>query len=176
MSVEILKPEMDAARLLRRRAELLARVPAGTGDAGVSITALAFALGTERYALETCYVKEVQLLKELVWLPSLPAFVLGVINLRGRIYSVLDLKKFFGLPAGGLGEMNKVIIAGDGKMELAIAVDGIEGLTDIPAAGLQPPLATLKGVQRDYVRGLTSGNLILLDAAKMLSDGKIVVE
>src|SRR6202048_228190 len=74
-------------------------------------------LADEKDAVESFYVREVCPFKEYTPIPGTPAFVLGIINVRGEIISVVDLKKFFGLPEKGLPDLRKVILISDGEME-----------------------------------------------------------
>ena len=84
------------------------------------IEIITFTLATETYGVESAFVREVYPLKEFTPLPGLPPFIFGIICVRGQILPVVDLKKFFNLPEKGLGEMNKVIILGNGQMEFGI--------------------------------------------------------
>src|SRR5205823_3539980 len=119
---------------------------------------------------------EVCVLKDLTPVPCTPAFVLGVINLRGEIHTVIDLKKFFDLPDAGITELNKVLlIEGDG-MWLGILADAICGVRTLALEALQPALPTLTDVRADYLRGVTSEQLVVLDAKKIVSDPRILVD
>src|SRR5687768_2140813 len=88
----------DAKQILRARAQALARPARHVPLAEASLEVLEFRLAQERYALETRYVREVYPLKDLTRLPCTPPFVLGIVNVRGRITPVIDIKKFFDLP------------------------------------------------------------------------------
>src|SRR6185312_5009031 len=92
-----LSPERARA-ILEERARLLARIPPAPPAVGESLQVVVFRLGDERYALETQYVREVVRLSDYAPLPGAPAFVLGILNLRGEILSVLDLRPFCGVP------------------------------------------------------------------------------
>ena len=129
----------------------------------------------ERYGIESTYVSEVYPLKDLTPLPCTPAFVLGIINVRGQIISVLDLKKFFDLPEKGLTDLNKVIILRNEEMEFGILADVILGVVNVPLSYLQPTLPTLTGIREEYLKGITGERLVILDAGKLLSSRKIVV-
>src|SRR6266851_5213843 len=101
------KPTSDEKRMtLKSRAKALARElkPDGTGHARIEV--VEFVVAYEKYAIESSYVREVYPLKELTRLPGTPAFILGVFNVRGQIVSVVDPKKFFGLPEKGLTDLN----------------------------------------------------------------------
>lgn len=159
--------------ILRTRARALAQeAPAAPG---ASIEVLEFVLAQEHYAIESAWVREVVPLRELTPLPGLPAFVLGIIHLRGQIVSVLDLKKFFDLPGRGLTDLDKAIVLSDGLMHFAILADVVIGVRRLLLADLQPPLATLTEVRADYLLGITRQREVVLDGRKLLADPAIVV-
>lgn len=162
--------------ILRARARALAQEPAPTVDVGAVIEVLEFMLAQEAYALETCWIREVYPLKELTPLPCTPGFVMGIANVRGRILSVIDIKKFFDLPEKGLTDLNKAIILQDGPMEFGVLADQIIGARWLPLADIQAAPPTFTGVRSDYLRGVTGDRLIVLDAKKMLRDPSIVVD
>ena len=134
-----------------------------------------FLLAYEKYGIESSYVREVYPMKELTPLPCTPPFILGIINVRGQIISVIDIKKFFDLPDKGLTDLNKVIIVTDGKMEFGILADVIPGVRSVALSELQPSLPTLTGVRAEYLKGVTEERFIILDVEKILSDEKIIV-
>jgi len=136
---------------------------------------LEFRLAQERYALESRWVREVCPLKELTPLPCTPPFVLGIVNVRGRILPVLDLKKFFDLPEQGLPDLHRLILIRGNDLELGLLADVIVGLRSIPADSLQPSLPTLTGIRGDYLKGVTAERLVILDLARILADPKILV-
>jgi len=104
----------ERRKILRARAKVLARELKTDGSEQARLEALEFVVAYEKYAIESSYVREVYPLKELTPLPGTPAFVLGVINVRGQIVSVIDPKRFFDLPEKGLTDLNKVILISDG--------------------------------------------------------------
>ena len=112
---------------------------------------------------------------ELTPLPGTPLFVAGIINVRGQIVSVVDLKKFFDLPAKGLTDLNTVIILSDGHMQFGLLADAVAGVRRIPLLEMQPPLPTLTGIRQEYLQGVTGQRLVILDAAKILADPRVIV-
>ena len=166
----------EAKRILRERALALAAEPAGMQDLDQSIEVVEFLLEHERYAVETCHVREVYPLENLTPLPCTPAFVLGIVNLRGEIVSVIDVRKFFDLPQTGLPDLNKVIVLESGNMVFGILADAILGVRRIALAEIQPSLPTLTGIREKYLRGITPERTVVLDAAKLLADEDIVVQ
>ncbi len=95
--------------------------------------------------------------------------------MRGQIVSIVDLKRFFDLPARGLTDLNKVIIISDGRMEFGLLADAVSGVRQIPVQEIQPPLPTLTGGRADYLKGVTSDRLVVLDLAKLLADPKVKI-
>ena len=170
----------DTQRILQERAQTLAREAAPAEAADASIEVIEFLLAHERYAIASGYVREVYPLEELTPLPCTPAFVLGIVNLRGEILPVIDIRKFFDLPEKGLTNLNKVIVlesAGSksGDMVFGILADAISGVCRIPRAGIQPSLPTLTGIRDDYLVGVTAERVVVLDAEKLLHDEKLIV-
>lgn len=139
------------------------------------IEVVVFLLAYETYCVETAYVREVYPLKDLTPLPGTPSFVAGIINVRGQVLSVIDIRDFFGLPKHGLSDLNKVIIlTGDG-MEFGILADAIVDVRNIPVDEIQPGLPTLSGIREDYLKGISAEQQVILDAKKLLTDNNIVV-
>lgn len=139
------------------------------------IEVVTFLLAYETYGIETSYVREVYPLKNLTPLPGTPAFVAGIVNVRGQVLSVVDIKKFFELPERGLTDLNKVIILSDGLMEFGILADSIVDVRRLPLAGMQATLPTLTGIRENYLKGIAADRMVILDAAKLLADSAIVV-
>lgn len=165
----------DARRTLKARAQALARPPEQVLAAD-ALECVEFSLAQERYAIESRHVREVCPLEELTPLPCTPAFVLGIVNLRGEILSVIDLKKFFDLPDNGLTDLNKVVVLESGNMLFGILADAILGVRRIPIAEIQPTLPTLTGIREKYLKGVTAERSVVLDAEKLLADETILVE
>ena len=165
----------ERRRILRERSRELAREDSAATTAADWLQVVEFDLAGERYGVELKSVREVCMLKELTPVPGTPGFVLGIINLRGEIRTVIDLKKFFELPCKGITELNKIIMLHVDGMELGILADFILGVRAVPVASLQPTLPTLTGVRGDYLRGLTHDRLVVLDAAKLLASDRIIV-
>lgn len=165
----------ETQRILKERARALAREAEAEEPADERIEGLEFLLAHEIYAVESRFVREVFPLENLTPLPCTPAFVLGIVNLRGEILSVVDIKQLFDLPQQGLTDLNKVIVLQAGSMHFGILADAIGSVHGIPRADLQPSLPTLTGIRQDYLLGVTADRLILLDAEKLLSDERLIV-
>jgi purine-binding chemotaxis protein CheW len=166
-------PERERAVLKARAAELATTPPAA--GAGERLDCLEFRLSGESYAVEMSFISETVPLADFTPLFCTPPFVVGITNLRGRMVSIIDLRRFFSLPVIGLSNLNRVIVVGDGTMEFGILADAVVGMTSIARSELQPPPATCTGIRDGFLAGVTAGRLALLDLAKLMSDRSIVV-
>ena len=171
------QPTAEEGRLLlRARARTLARPSASEGSAGPTLEVIEFRVAQEAYAIESAHVAEVFPLTEMTRLPCTPAFVRGIVNVRGEIVSVVDLKQFFGLPEQGITDLNRVILLQGDPMSFGILADRVEGVRTLAAERLQPGLPTLTDRRRDYLKGIAEGRMVVLDVAKLLADPRMVVE
>lgn len=169
------QPERErSARILKQRAQALAKEPQAE-EAGERIELVEFLLSYETYAIESRFVREVYPLSNLTRLPCTPAFVLGIVNVRGEMLSVIDIKKFFDLPEKGLTDLNKLIVLDAGDMRFGILADEIAGVRQLALAELQPSLPTLGGIREEYLKGVTAARTVVLDAQKLIADEKLVV-
>jgi purine-binding chemotaxis protein CheW len=161
--------------ILRTRAQELAVEHKEEFVAEDSIEVLEFVLANEHYGIESCFIREVFPMKEYTPIPSTPAFVLGLINIRGQIVSVIDIRRFFDLPVKGLSDLNRVLVIQTPDMEMGILADRIVGVHHISRVTLQTSLPTLTGVRAEYLRGVAPDGLIVLDVQKMIMDDRIIV-
>jgi purine-binding chemotaxis protein CheW len=175
MSEPRVSASWQARQTLRSRARALARPAEAAEVAEGSLELLEFRLAHERYALETRYVHEVHPLKDLTPLPCTPPFILGIVNVRGRIVAVLDIRKFFDLPQEGLTDLHRIILVRDNDLEFGLLADAIVGVLKIDAQDLQPALPTLTGIRADYLKGVARERLVVLELAHILADPKILV-
>ena len=166
----------EAKRILKARARALAREPAKDEADDDYIEVVEFVLAYEKYAVETRHVREVYPLEHLTPLPCTPTFVLGIVNVRGEILSVIDLRKFFDLPEKGLTDLNKVIVLESENMLFGVLADAVIGARRVRVADIQPSLPTLTGVREAYLMGVTAERTVILDAEKLLADETIVVQ
>lgn len=164
----------EKSRILKARARALALEPQAERSGELFIQALEFVLAYERYALDASFVREVHSLKDITMLPGTPPFIAGIVNVRGRIVSVIDLKRFFDLPAKGLTDLNKVVILDDGQMEFGLLVDAVIAVHRLAVSEILPGPPTLTGVRADYLRGVTAQRMVVLDASRILADPTIL--
>lgn len=170
-----LEDKSETTRILRERARALAHEPGNEQATVAVLQVIEFVLAHERYALETAFVREVHPLENLTPLPGTPSFLAGVVNVRGRILAVIDVKRFFDMPESGIFDTHQVIQLQADDIELGILADTVVGVRSIPLDTIQPPLVTLTGLREAYLKGVTAERLVILDAARILMDPRIIV-
>lgn len=163
----------SSKEILRKRAQALA-APVRTEEEREGIQAAVFTLGNERFAFESACLQEVSPVTEIVPVPCTPPFVLGIVNLRGEVLSVIDLRKFFDLPDRGISDMNRLLVLASGEMRFGVLADAVEGVWTIETGGLKK-LPTLSGLREEYLLGVSPQGITVLDAGRLLADRSIIV-
>lgn len=154
--------------VLKTRAQGLARPLEEAAAAALQLEVIEFRLGQEPYALPSTSVREVYPLKGLTPLPGTPPFVLGIMNVRGRILPVVDLSSLLGLTQPRPSEQSTVILMRAGDLEVGVVTDLVIGVRSLSLATIHPPLSTLAKSRARYLRGITSEGLVVIDATKLL--------
>jgi purine-binding chemotaxis protein CheW len=167
--------EEEKKSILKERARQLAKEPEESAPPHFFMEVLSFLLAGERYAIEARFVVETMPLRELTPLPGLPSFILGIVNIRGRILSVMDIKKFFDLPENGLTDLHKLIIVSYRDLEVGIVADSLVGMQTFQQDIMQSSLPTLTGIREKYLAGVTADGTIVLRVERILSDERILV-
>ncbi len=164
-------PEKD---ILKARADMLAK-PNQAAFEKHAIKTVGFLLADEIYAIELRFVREVLPLGPLTFIPGIPEYIPGVINVRGEIISVIDLKRLFELSADEQPDNPYVLILSDPKMAFGILADQILGVREISTDDLHPSLPTFTGSRADYLKGIDEAGNIVLDGNRLLKDENLVI-
>lgn len=167
---------MTTAEILKSRARDLARRSESRQAEGDAIAVIEFRLAGEKYAIERADIREVVPLKDLIPVPCTPPFIRGIVNIRGQVVTLIDIKKFFDLPQGGIADVHMVILVQAQGMEIGIEADAVTGVREIARVGIQASLPTLNGIRAQYLKGVTDGGIAILDVAKITGDPRIVVD
>jgi purine-binding chemotaxis protein CheW len=165
----------ECTRILRTRATSLARPLPQPRAAAETLELLVFALAEGRYGVEARYVSAVTSLPELTPVPCAPAFVRGVVNHRGRILAVLDLRKLFELPKQEIREDSSIVAVEAWGMSFGILADKVVGTVQCAASDLVPPPAALPAARRLFLKGVTAEMVSVLDLEAMARDPRLVV-
>ena len=131
-----------------------------------------FDVASESYAVNIARVHEIIRLQQITVIPGAPACVEGVINLRGKVIPVLDLRKRFHLHADEHTRSSRIVVVEIGGQTLGLIVDGVSEVLRIPTDRIEPPSPLVTGLDSRYLRGIAKldGRLIvLLDLDQVLS-------
>jgi purine-binding chemotaxis protein CheW len=143
---------------------------------------LTFALHGEMFAVGILNVKEIIEYGNLTEIPMMPAFIRGVINLRGAVVPVIDLSCRFGNAATEIGKRTCIVIVeieeGEFRHDLGIMVDAVSEVIEIPAAEIEPPPSFGAKIRADFIHGMgkVAGKfVIILNLVKVLSVDEIAL-
>jgi purine-binding chemotaxis protein CheW len=166
---------IDGQAILDERARRLA---APIGDAANATQAellevATFTLSGEQYAIETRYVREIVPLADFTPVPRSPNSLFGVVNLRGEVLAVFDLRPLLGLGQGSISDLFRVIVLGRERAEFGVLADAVDDVRMLPA-----DLFDLPGSddQHRYVRGVTTEALAVLDGELVLNDTRFYID
>lgn len=165
----------DLERLEKRTRLLAARVePAVERDDDLEL--VVFRLGNERYAIESSYVLEIVRLPDLTVIPGAPEWVRGVMNRRGEVLLIVDLR---GLLGGSTAEREpdeggNVIVCG-GDVELGIVADEADELRRLPVDAVLDGSSVRGPTSSELIRGVTADATLILDAASLLRDPRLFI-
>jgi purine-binding chemotaxis protein CheW len=184
--------------VLARRAARLAEAPA-EAETGEQVSLLLIRLGREVYGLDAQYVDRVEPVDEnrITHVPRVPDWVAGMVNLRGRVLSVVDLARFFGLPAKApelqSGDVNQqagahLVVVETPHMQVALLADGVLAVEAIPTLKIQETMGTVRGLRPEHVRGVSERKtslvtpdnasdsiIVVLDMPALLADERLVI-
>jgi len=132
-----------------------------------------FSIGDEEFGVEILKVQEIIRMLEITKVPKAPPFVEGVINLRGKVIPILDLRKRFGLQSRSHDKNTRIIVIEINSMIVGFIVDSISEVLRLPANTVEPPPPVVAGLDSDYISGvgkLEDRLLIMLDLNRLLSN------
>lgn len=139
-----------------------------------------FSLGQEEYGVPILQVQEIIKFTEITKVPRSPDFVKGVINLRGRVIAVIDLREKFGLLEKSVDKNTRIIIVESQGATLGLIVDNVNEVKKVKSAMIDPPPPIVSGISSEFIQGVarmdTTGMrlLIIIDLDKVLSTSEVV--
>jgi purine-binding chemotaxis protein CheW len=134
-----------------------------------------FKLGEQNYCADIMNVGGITEYKGATKVPEAPYFVEGVINLRGSIIPIINLKKRFNIPETRRAEDCRVVLFNLAGMDIGFLVDEANQVIKIESENIDPTPEILKGEDKDYIDGVGKVGdaiVIVLDLAKVLTDGE----
>lgn len=144
---------------------------AGEGDQHIT-----FLLGEEEYALDILAVQEIVRLPRITHVPNLPAFMRGVINLRGVVVPVIDVRVKFGIGQADYDKRTCIIIVKMAGRTMGMIVDRVSEVLRLPEGSIEPPPPFGTNIKADFIKGMGKVDerlLIILDLDKVLSNEEV---
>lgn len=137
---------------------------------------VSFRLGEEEFGVDIMTVQEIILLGCITQVPEVPEHVLGVINLRGNVIPILNLRRRFGMADRAPDDSTRIVVMNLGGRTVGVVVDGVSEVLRLSEDDLSPAPASLSGAGKEYINGLAKRGerlLILLDMARLLGGGEL---
>lgn len=139
---------------------------------------IVFALAHEEYGVEVDKVRTIERLVPLTRVPKTPAFVKGVMNLRGVVIPVIDLRTRFGLLASEETDSSRIIIVAVNEMEVGLIVDSANDVLDINTDEVETPPEVVGGIKAKYLDGIAKIGedrlLVLMNLEQVLNKEEII--
>lgn len=172
-SEELSKEQRKA--ILDERAAFLAQAPLTTSQKENQIDVLELIISNEKFAIEAKHVREASKLNTWTPLPCTPDFVLGLMNFRGQILPLVDLRKILELKPRATGSELQVVVVQTSLGQSGIAVDEIAGIASIAEDELQSAKQLVSPQLAPLLRGMRGDRLALLDIEKIFLDPRLIV-
>ncbi len=135
-----------------------------------------FSLGDEKYGINVMQVQEVLRITEIAPVPGAPPYVLGIINLRGNVVTVIDTRNRFGLMSKDTDDSSRIVIIETENHIIGILVDSVAEVVELSVSEIETAPNVGNEESSKYIQGVTSRNnelLILVDLNKFLSDDEM---
>ena len=139
---------------------------------------LSFVLGDAQYCIDILKVQEIRTYEAPTRIASTPAFIKGVINLRGNIVPIIDLRVKFGLAEQGINTQTVVIVLNIAKRTVGVVVDGVSDVIAVSAADIKPAPELAGGLDTRFIQGLvTIGGqmMILVDIERLMTSRDMAI-
>ena len=133
-----------------------------------------FRLGDEQYGIEITMIQEIILLGEITGIPQVPSYIEGLINLRGSVIPIIDLRKRFRLPTSPFTDDTRVVVVNVHQKTIGLIVDAVTQVRRIAVDQIDSAPTTVMG--QEHISGLAKldeGLLILMDVSKVLDHGPV---
>ncbi|MCF6410589.1 chemotaxis protein CheW [Pseudalkalibacillus salsuginis] len=139
--------------------------------------AIVFQLLDEEYGVDVHQVRSIERIQEITRVPRTPSFVKGVINLRGIVTPIIDLRSRFDLVETTYTDETRIVIVNVNDLEVGMIVDSANDVIDVPADSVEPPPKVVGGIEAEYLDGvakLEKRLLILLNLERVLNPEEII--
>ncbi len=137
-----------------------------------TIQVVSFKLGSEEYGVDIAQVQEINRMVAVTHVPRAPQFMEGVINLRGQLIPIIDLRARFGMPRAEHTKNTRIVVTEIGAKRVGMVVDSVSEVLRLPVDQIEDAPEMLTGVDTEYIRGvgkIEDRLIILLDLARIIS-------
>jgi purine-binding chemotaxis protein CheW len=137
-----------------------------------TIQVVSFKLGSEEYGVDIAQVQEINRMVAVTHVPRAPQFMEGVINLRGQLIPIIDLRARFGMPRAEHTKNTRIVVTEIGTKRVGMVVDSVSEVLRLPLDAIEPAPEMITGVDTEYIRGvgkIEDRLIILLDLARIIS-------
>ncbi|HZO92314.1 MAG TPA: chemotaxis protein CheW [Candidatus Baltobacteraceae bacterium] len=133
---------------------------------------VSFKLGSEEYGVDIAQVQEINRMVAVTHVPRAPQFMEGVINLRGQLIPIIDLRTRFGMPRAEHTKNTRIVVTEVGTKRVGMVVDSVSEVLRLPNDAIEDAPEMITGVDTEYIRGVGKVEdrlIILLDLARIIS-------
>jgi len=137
-----------------------------------TVQVVSFKLGSEEYGVEIAQVQEINRMVAVTHVPRAPQFMEGVINLRGQLIPIIDLRTRFGMPRAEHTKNTRIVVTDIGAKRVGMVVDSVSEVLRLPTDAIEDAPEMITGVDTEYIRGvgkIEDRLIILLDLAKIIT-------
>jgi len=139
---------------------------------GQTMQVVSFALGSEEYGVDIAQVQEINRMVAITHVPRAPHFMEGVINLRGQLIPIIDLRTRFGMPRTEHTKNTRIVVTEIGSKRVGMVVDSVSEVLRIPTEQIEDAPDMIAGVDTEYIRGVGKVGdrlIIMLDLGRVIS-------
>lgn len=140
-----------------------------------TIQVVSFKLGSEEYGVDIAQVQEINRMVAVTHVPRAPKFMEGVINLRGQLIPIIDLRTRFGMPRVEHSKNTRIVVTEIGTKRVGMVVDSVSEVLRLDLGQIEDAPEMISGVDTEYIRGvgkIEDRLIILLDLAKIINAGE----
>lgn len=137
---------------------------------------VSFNIGSEEFGVDILKVQEINRMVEITKVPQAPHYVEGVINLRGKVIPIIDLRKRFSLEIKAHDKNTRIVVVDIGGNIMGMIVDAVSEVLRLPSDTIEPPPELVTGINSEYIKGvakLEDRLLIFLDLSKVIDVGEV---
>ncbi len=178
---------MDLSELLKKQDsesteagddQVVVEVDEMRGDISI-IQLVSFVIDEVEYGVDILSVHEILRIPEITRLPNTPPFIKGVINLRGNVLPVVDVRNRFGFPKGKVTDLTRIIVIETADKQVGLLVDNVHQVVRIPDSHVDPPSDLIEGVSEEFILGigrLKDRLIVILNTSNIIFEGEELEE